>query len=158
MLKTTTLTGLKFPEGVLSSRFLINSPASTRRPGTSLEGFLKVLTSGTSRGSSGDSQGTNTKIDDLMKKVFLNALVLVSRIYFCFYWKSKYSKVLNGNVHGTSMGPSCGTSRGPNDGTFWRRPRDVGHTCFLNPTEKHIKHTLTGYSRLFSELQQQKIQ
>ena len=33
MLKTTTLTGLKFPEGVLSSRFLINSPASTRRPG-----------------------------------------------------------------------------------------------------------------------------
>ena len=39
-------------------------------PGTSPEGPLKVLTSGTSRGPSGDSQGTNTKIDDLMKKLF----------------------------------------------------------------------------------------
>ena len=36
-------------------------------PVTSTEGPLKVLTSGTSRGPSGDSQGTNTKIDDLMK-------------------------------------------------------------------------------------------
>ena len=40
-------------------------PAGTRDvPGTSPEGPLKVLTSGTSRGPSGDSQGTNTKIDD----------------------------------------------------------------------------------------------
>ena len=39
-------------------------------PGTSPEGPLKILTSGTSRGPSGDSQGTNTKIDDLMKKLF----------------------------------------------------------------------------------------
>ena len=39
-------------------------------PGTSREGPLKVLTSGTSRGPSGDSQGTNTKIDDLMKELF----------------------------------------------------------------------------------------
>ena len=38
-------------------------------PGTSPEGPLKVLTSGTSRGPSGDSQVTNTKIDDLMKKL-----------------------------------------------------------------------------------------
>ena len=70
-----------------------------------------------------------------------------------FYWKNKYSKGLNGDVHETSMGPSCGTSRGPNDGTFWGRPRDVGHTCFLNSAHKHFKLTLTGYSRLYSELQ-----
>ena len=36
-------------------------------PVTSTEGPLKVLRSGISRGPSGDSQGTNTKIDDLMK-------------------------------------------------------------------------------------------
>ena len=41
-------------------------------PGTSPEGLLTVLTSGTYRGpsgASGDSQVTNTKIDDLMKKL-----------------------------------------------------------------------------------------
>ena len=65
-----------------------------------------------------------------------------------FYWKNKYSKVLNGDVHGMSTGPSCGRFRGPNDVTFWERLRDVGHTCFLNSTQKHIKLTLTGYSRL----------
>ena len=32
------------------------------------------------------------------------------------------------------------------------RSRDVGHTCFLSSTHKHIKLTLTGYSRLYSEL------
>ena len=41
--------------------------------GTSPEGPLKVLTSRTSRGPSGDSYGTNTKIDDLMKKVFFRS-------------------------------------------------------------------------------------
>ena len=39
-------------------------------PGTSPEGPLKVLMTGTYRGSSCDSQGTNTKIDELMKKLF----------------------------------------------------------------------------------------
>ena len=39
-------------------------------PGTSPEGSLKVLTSGTYKGPSGDSQGTNTKTDELMKKLF----------------------------------------------------------------------------------------
>ena len=48
-----------------------------------------------------------------------------------FYWKNKYSKVLKGGVDGTSTGPSYRTSRGPNDGTFWGRPRDVGLTCFF---------------------------
>ena len=43
-------------------------------------------------------------------------------------------------------------SRGPKDEVFWGRPRDVGHIYFLNSTQKHIKLTLTGYSRLYSEL------
>ena len=38
-------------------------------PGMSPEGPLKVLTSGTSREPSGDSHGTNTITDDLMKKL-----------------------------------------------------------------------------------------
>ena len=37
---------------------------------TSREGPLKVLTTGTSRGPSRDCNGTNIKIDDLMKKLF----------------------------------------------------------------------------------------
>ena len=50
--------------------------------GTAPEGPLMVLTSGTSRGPSGDSQGTNTKIDNLMKKIaFLDSVVLV--LYVC---------------------------------------------------------------------------
>ena len=69
-----------------------------------------------------------------------------------FYWKNKYSKVVNGDVHGPSRGPSCGMSWGSNDGTFWGCPRDVDHTCFLNSTQKHIKLTLKGHSRLYIEL------
>ena len=41
--------------------------------GTSPEGLVKVLTSGTYRETSGKSQGTNTKIDDLMKKLLLKS-------------------------------------------------------------------------------------
>ena len=52
----------------------------------------------------------------------------------------------------TSTEPSSETSCGPIDGTSWGRPQDVDHTCFLNSTQKHIKFTLTGYSRLYSEL------
>ena len=39
-----------------------------------------------------------------------------------FYWKNKYLKVLNGDVHETSTGLSCRTSRGPNDGMLLGRP------------------------------------
>ena len=66
------------------------------------------------------------------------------------YRKNKYSNVLNGDIHETSTRPSCGTFRGPNNGTFLGRPRDVGQTCFLDSIHKHIKLTLTGYSRLYS--------
>ena len=42
-------------------------------PGSSPEGSLKVLTSRTYNGLSGDSQGTNTKIDNFMKKLFFRS-------------------------------------------------------------------------------------
>ena len=76
-------------------------------PGMSPESRLKVLRSGTSRGFSGDSKRTNTNVVDLMKKCFLDAIVLALHIYYsiCYYWKNKYSVVLNGDVHGTSSGP-----------------------------------------------------
>ena len=65
------------------------------------------------------------------------------------------------NIQSSKWGRPCDfygtqlreTSRVPNDGTLWGRPRDVGHICFLNSTQKHIKLTLTGYySSLYSEL------
>ena len=75
-------------------------PAGTRRSGRpSFEGCLKVLTSGAYMGPSRDSQGTNTKIDDIIKNIFLDAIVLVLHIYFCFFYrKNKYLKVLNGRL------------------------------------------------------------
>ena len=45
----------------------------TLRPGTSPKGPLKILTSRTYKGPSGDSQGTKTKIDDLMKKLIFRS-------------------------------------------------------------------------------------
>ena len=42
-------------------------------PGTSPGGLLNVLKSEICRGFSGDSQGTNTKIDDFMKKLFFRS-------------------------------------------------------------------------------------
>ena len=44
-----------------------------------------------------------------------------------FYWENKYSKVLNG------------TFWRPNDEIFSWLSHDVGQTCFLNSTHKHIK-------------------
>ena len=42
-------------------------------PRTSPERLLNVLTSGFYKGPSGDSQGTNTKIDDFMRKLFFRS-------------------------------------------------------------------------------------
>ena len=54
----------------------------------------------------------------------------ISATVFCR--KNKRSKVINGDVHGSCTGPSCGTSMGPNDGTFQGRPWDVGQKYFLS--------------------------
>ena len=48
-------------------------PVSTGRPRTSPEGPLKVLTSETYKGPSGDSQKTYTKIDNFIKKIFFRS-------------------------------------------------------------------------------------
>ena len=119
--------------------------------GASPEGSLKVLTSGTYKGPSKDSQGTNTKTDDVMKKLFFRSNSPSITYLFLFSTGRTNIQVLNGDVRGTSTGPSCGTSWRQNDGTFLWRPWDGGHTCFLNSTHKHIKLTSTGYSRLYSE-------
>ena len=54
---------------------------------------------------------------------------------------------------GTSTGSLCDpAARLPRKkmmGTLWGRLRDVGHTCFLNSTHKHIKLTLKGYYTYF---------
>ena len=63
-----------------------------------------------------------------------------------FYWKNKYSKVLNGDVHGTSKDPVAGR---PGDQMMGRSVDvrgEVGHIDFINSTQKHIKLTLTSYS------------
>ena len=53
--------------------------------GTSLEGALKVLTPGTYRRPSGDSQETNTKIDDFMKKLFFRSKNPCIKYLFLFF-------------------------------------------------------------------------
>ena len=72
-----------------------------------------------------------------------------------FYWKNNMQKL--------KMGTSTRRLRDPVGG----RPRDqmMGHSgdvsgtsvihVFLNSTQKHIKLTLTGYSRLYSEFSEQ---
>ena len=59
-------------------------------PGTSPEGPLKFLTSRTYKGPSEDSQGTNTKIDDLMKKLFSRSNShCITYLFLFFYRKNK---------------------------------------------------------------------
>ena len=103
---------------IIIEKIIISYPAHDI-PGTSPEDPLKVLTSGTYRGPSGESHGTNTKIDDFVKKLFFRSnSSCITYLFLLFYRKNKYLKVLNGNVHGTSARPSCGTSLGLNYGTF----------------------------------------
>ena len=61
--------------------------------GKSPEGPLKVLTSGTCRGPSGNSQGTNTKIDDFMKKLFFRSnSSCITYLFLFFTGKKKNQK------------------------------------------------------------------
>ena len=56
--------------------------------------LLKVLTSGTYRGPSGDSQGTNTKINNFMRKLFFKSIrVLVLHICLCFLQEEQIFKI-----------------------------------------------------------------
>ena len=51
---------------------------------------------------------------------------------------------------GTSMGRLRDLVVGRLGDQIMGRCKDVGHSCFLNSTHKHIKLTLTGYSRLYT--------
>lgn len=68
----------------------------------SAEGPLKVPTSEILRGSSGDSQGTNTIFDDLITKLYFGNN---SPLYYIIIpvW---FFLVINRDIHGTSTGPS----------------------------------------------------
>ena len=62
---------------------------------------LKVLTSATSRGPSRDSQGTNTKIDDLMKKLFFRCISsLFAHLFLFVTGKTNIQKVYMGTSTG----------------------------------------------------------
>ena len=99
---------------ITSEKIIIGNTQQTQDdPGTSSEDPLKDFTSGTYRGPSGGSQGTNTKIDDFMKKKNSEIIVLV--LHICFYFlqeeqifkSSKWERPQNvygtqlWNVHGT---------------------------------------------------------
>ena len=89
--------------------------------------------------------------DLLIKLYFRSNSPCIKYLFLPFTGKNKYSNVLIGDVRETSTGSRCVTSRRPNTGKFYEGPRNVSQTCFLNSTHKHIKQTLTGYSRLHSE-------
>ena len=78
----------------LSKVVRYKSAAGTRRAKTSLVGPLKVLTSGTYRGHSGESQGTNTKMKKKKKRknCFSEAIVLALRIYSSFLQEEQIFK------------------------------------------------------------------
>ena len=87
---------------ILTEKIVIgNTQPAHDVPGTSPEGLLKVLKSETCRELSGDSQGTNTKIDDFMKKLFFRSnspcITYLQRYYifdicFCFLQEEQIFK------------------------------------------------------------------
>ena len=89
----------------------------TMSQGTSPERPLKILTSETYKGLSGDSQGTNTKINDLMKKLFFRSNSLCITYLFVFFTG-------RANTQKLKMGTSLGRLREPVAG----RPGDVRGT------------------------------
>ena len=81
--------------------FILSSQPARGVLGTSLESLLKVLTSGTSRGPSGDSQGTNKKIDHLTKKLFfIRNSPCFTHISLFFTGKTNIQKVSTDPVAG----------------------------------------------------------
>ena len=86
---------------------------------TSPDGPLKVLTSGTCRGLSRNSQGTNTKTDDLMKILLCRSnSPCITYLFLFFTGKTNIQKFGDVDILVTSMTPSCGMSWKPNDRTF----------------------------------------
>ena len=66
-----------------------------------------------------------------MKKCFLDAIVLVLHICYCFLLEKQICK---SSKWGRLRDPVAGRLGDQMMG----RSGDVGHTCFLNSTQKHI--------------------
>ena len=118
----------------ISERTMISNgslPASTRQPGDVPEGPLKVLTPGTCEGPSGDSQGTNTKVDDLMKKIFFRRnSPCITYLFLFFTERANIQKFLTGTSRGRLRVPAAGR---PGD-----QMMDVDPTCFFKlNSQKH---------------------
>ena len=84
-----------------------------------------------------------------MKKVFFrcNSLCFL-HLLLIFTGKTNIQKFLMGRSTGRLRDLVTGC---PGD-QIMGRFGDFGHIRFLNSPQKHIKLTLTGYSRLYSEL------
>ena len=110
-----------------------------------------ILTSRTYREPSEDYQEINTKIDDLMKKLCCRCnSSCITHLFLFFTGRTNIQRFYMGTSMGRLRDPVAGR---PGDEMIRRSEdvwglRDVGHTCFLNSTHKHIKLTLTCYSRL----------
>ena len=96
-------------------------------------------------------RGPIQKLMILWKNCFSEVIVLVLHICFCFLQEEQLFKSSERgrprDVYRTQLLDAHGTKWWD----VWRRSVDVGQTCFLNYTHKHIKLTLAGYSRLYSE-------
>ena len=129
--------------------YLIDATQPAREVlGTSSEGPLKVVTSGTSAGPSGDSQGTNRKIDDLMKKVFFRCNSLCFTYLLLFLLEKQICKSPKQgrprDVYGTYLWDVPGTR-------WWDvLGKSPGRRSYM--FLKHIKLTLKVYTRLYSHL------
>ena len=78
-------------------------------PGTSPEGSLKVLTSGTYKRPSVDSWRTNTKIDDFMKKLFFRSdCPCITYLFLFFTGRTNIQKFWTGTSTGRLRDPVAG--------------------------------------------------
>ena len=99
---------LRIPERTMISNCSL--PARTRWPGDVPEGPLKVLTPGTYEGPSRDSQRINTKIDDLMKKLFFRRnSPCITYLFLFFAGRANIQKFLTGTSTGRLRDPVAGT-------------------------------------------------
>ena len=88
---------------------------------------------GTFRGLLVD-QHENWWFNEKMKKVFFRCNSTCFTYLLLFLLEKQIFKSSKLGRQQDTYGTSCGKSQGANDGTFWERPQDVGHTCFLNST------------------------
>ena len=93
------------------------------------EGPLKVLASGTYRGLSGDSQGANSKSDNLIKKLFFRSnSPCITYLFLFFTGRTNIQKSLTGTSTGRLRDQVAG------------RPGDQMMGCSRDLRGKSIKH------------------